>query len=205
MISKYSYRINWNRYSVRWSNIYMRHFVLLLAIRLAEFMLLRFANVTCESEGLLPGTASSSARKAFCALMWVSSLLALVFSNVFNAHLDVDMRLTCLYWEEQQTKPTPPVLKDCRLCFASYLAFQCFTRKHCLQLSGLKIGNITWNRFPIKNWRIDKLAYSFVGSSNLNIDMREFKSSQKDESRAQSTHSSKAYRKPRAFNYCFES
>ena len=30
------------------------------------------------------------------------------------------------------------------------LAFQLFTRKLCLQISGLRMRNFTWNRFPIK-------------------------------------------------------
>ena len=30
------------------------------------------------------------------------------------------------------------------------LAFQLFTWKHCLQVSGLKMRSFTWNRFPVK-------------------------------------------------------
>jgi len=34
-------------------------------------------------------------------------------------------------------------------------AFQLFTRKLCLQFSGLRMRNLTWNRFSIKNcWSI---------------------------------------------------
>jgi len=48
---------------------------------------------------------------------------------------------------------------------------------------------------------IDSLLLSLVETSDLNTNMRKFQSSQKDESRAQSADSSKAYRKRRAF-YC---
>jgi len=35
-------------------------------------------------------------------------------------------------------------------------AFQLFTRKHCLQIVGLKMRSVTWNRFPIlKNLLMD--------------------------------------------------
>ena len=36
-------------------------------------------------------------------------------------------------------------------------AFQLFTCKLCLQFSGLRMRNFTWNRFPIKNLLIDSL------------------------------------------------
>ena len=43
---------------------------------------------------------------------------------------------------------------DCSLEFVFFSAvtsaFQLFTRKLCLQFSGLRMRNITWNRFPIK-------------------------------------------------------
>ena len=53
-----------------------------------------------------------------------------------------------------------------------------------------------WNRFPLKNLLIDSLFISFVESSYLNIEMYKFESSRKDESRAQSADSLKAYSKP---------
>jgi len=80
------------------------------------------------------------------------------------------------------------------------LAFQLFTRKVCLQFSGLRMRNFTWNRLPIKNVLIDSLLTPIVESTHLNIDMCMFESSQKDKSRAQSADSSRAYRKPSAFN-----
>jgi len=45
------------------------------------------------------------------------------------------------------------------------------------------------------------LLNPIVESTYLNTDMSKFESLQKDVSRAQSADSSKAYRKPRAFNY----
>jgi len=48
---------------------------------------------------------------------------------------------------------------------------------------------------------IDSLLTPIVEGTCLNIDMRKFESSQKDESKAQSTDSAKAYRKPSAFNW----
>jgi len=59
--------------------------------------------------------------------------------------------------------------------------------------------NFTWNRFPIKNLLIDSLLTPIVESTYLNRDMCKFESSQKDESRWQSTDSSKAYRNTSAF------
>jgi len=50
---------------------------------------------------------------------------------------------------------------------------------------------------------IYSLFISHCGESCLNMDMRKFESSEKDESRAQSVDSSKAYSKPRAFDCCF--
>jgi len=63
--------------------------------------------------------------------------------------------------------------------------------------------NFTWNRFPIKNLLIDSLLTPIAESTYLNRDMCKFESSQKDESRWQSTDSSKAYRKTSAFT-CFQ-
>jgi len=45
--------------------------------------------------------------------------------------------------------------------------FQLFTRKLCLQVSGLRMGNFTWNRFPIKNLLIDSLFTPTVESTYL--------------------------------------
>jgi len=59
--------------------------------------------------------------------------------------------------------------------------------------------NFTWNRFPIKNLLIDSLLTPIVKSTYLNRDMCKFESSQKDESRWQSTDSSKTYRNTSAF------
>jgi len=59
--------------------------------------------------------------------------------------------------------------------------------------------NFTWYRFPIKNLLIDSLLTSIVESTYLKRDMCKFESSQKDESRWQSTDSSKAYRNTSAF------
>ena len=59
--------------------------------------------------------------------------------------------------------------------------------------------NFTWHRFPIKNLLIDSLLIPIVESTCLNRDMCKFESSQKDESRWQSTDSSKAYRNTSAF------
>jgi len=87
------------------------------------------------------------------------------------------------------------------VCFFSAVtsAFQLFTRKLCLQFSGLRMRNFTWNRFPIKNVLIDSLLTPIVESTYLNRDICKFESSQKDESRWQSTVSSKAYRNTSAF------
>ena len=59
--------------------------------------------------------------------------------------------------------------------------------------------NFTWNRFPIKNLLIDSLLTPIVESTYLNRDMCKFELSQKDESRWQSTDSSKACRNTSAF------
>jgi len=87
---------------------------------------------------------------------------------------------------------------DCSLEFVFFSAvtsaFQLFTRKLCLHFSGLRMRNFTWNRFPIKNLLIDSLLTPIVESTYLNGDMCKFEALQKDESRAQSTDSSKAYR-----------
>ena len=92
---------------------------------------------------------------------------------------------------------------DCNLEFVFFSAvtsaFQLFTGKLCLQFSGLRMRNFTWNRFPIKNLLIDSLLTPIVESTYLNRDMCKFDSSQKDESRAQSPDSSKAYRNTSAF------
>ena len=87
------------------------------------------------------------------------------------------------------------------VCFFSAVtsAFQLFTRKLCLQCSGLRMRNFTWNRFPIENLLIESLLTPIVQSTYLNRDMCEFESSQKDESRWHSTDSSKAYRNTSAF------
>ena len=56
---------------------------------------------------------------------------------------------------------------DCGLEFVFFfsavtLAFQLFTRKLCLQFSGLRMRNFTWNRFPMKNcWPIPCLHPSW--------------------------------------------
>jgi len=50
---------------------------------------------------------------------------------------------------------------------------------------------------------IDSLFISLVESSYVNMDMYKFELSQKDESRVQLADSSKAFRKPRAFQLCF--
>ena len=59
------------------------------------------------------------------------------------------------------------------VCFFSAVisAFQLFTRKLCLQFSGLRMRNFTWNRFPIKNLLIDSLLTHIVESTCLNRDM----------------------------------
>jgi len=67
------------------------------------------------------------------------------------------------------------------VCFFSAVtsAFQLFTRKLCLQFSGLRMRNFTWNRFPIKNLLIDSLLTPIVKTTYLNKDMCKFGSSQK--------------------------
>ena len=87
------------------------------------------------------------------------------------------------------------------VCFLSAVTsgFQLFTRKLCLQFSGLRMRNFTWNQFPIKNLLIDSLLTPIAESTYLNRDMCQFESPQKDESRWQSTDSSKAYRNTSAF------
>ena len=63
--------------------------------------------------------------------------------------------------------------------------------------------NFTWNRFPVKNLLIESLLTPIVESTYLNRDMCKFESSQKGESRWQSTDSSKAYRNTSALKCCF--
>ena len=59
------------------------------------------------------------------------------------------------------------------VCFFSAVtsAFQFFTRKLCLQFSGLRMRNFTWNRFPIKNLLIDSLLTPIVESTYFLIEM----------------------------------
>ena len=57
-------------------------------------------------------------------------------------------------------------------------------------------------RYLLKNLLIDSLLTPIVESTYLNRDMCKFESSQKDESRWQSTYSSKAYRNTSAFKCC---
>jgi len=64
--------------------------------------------------------------------------------------------------------------------------------------------NFTWKRFPIKNLLIDSLLTPSVESTYLNRYMCKFESSQKDESRWQSTDSSKAYRNTSAFKCSYQ-
>jgi len=60
------------------------------------------------------------------------------------------------------------------------------------------------NKIPIKNLLVDSLLTPIVESTYLNRDMCKFESSQKDESRWQSTDSSKAYRNTSAFKCCHQ-
>ena len=92
------------------------------------------------------------------------------------------------------------------LCFFSAVtsAFQLFTCKRCLQFSGLRMRNFTWNRGCVILREIVKsLLTPIVESTYLNRDMCKFESSQKDESRWQSTDSLKAYRNISAFKCSF--
>ena len=63
--------------------------------------------------------------------------------------------------------------------------------------------NFTWKRFPIKNLLIDSVLTPIVESTYLNRDTCKFESSQKDESRWQSTDFSKAYRNTSAFKCAY--
>ena len=93
---------------------------------------------------------------------------------------------------------------DCSLEFVflcCYFSLSTFHRKLCLQFSGLRMRNSTWNRFPIKNLLIDSLITPIVEITYLNRDMYKFESLQKEESRWQSTDSSKAYRNSSAFKW----
>jgi len=73
---------------------------------------------------------------------------------------------------------------DCSLEFVFFSAvnsaFQLCTRKFCLQFSGLRMRNFTWNRFPTKNcwsipcfhpsWKVDTWSvrwYHLIGSPAL--------------------------------------
>jgi len=62
---------------------------------------------------------------------------------------------------------------DCSLEFVFFSsvtsAFQLFTRKLCLQFSGLRMRNFTWNRSPIKNLLIASLLTPIVESTYLNV------------------------------------
>ena len=79
----------------------------------------------------------------------------------------------------------------------------------CAQIYVVKIMAEVWvhtlwslftrHRYPIKNLLIDSLLTTIVESTYLNRDMCKFESSQKDESRWQSTDSSKVYRNTSAF------
>ena len=57
-----------------------------------------------------------------------------------------------------------------------------------------------WNKQGFYRKFLDSLLVSHWKWSYLNTDMGKFESSQKDESRAQSAHSAKSFRKPRTFN-----
>jgi len=82
--------------------------------------------------------------------------------------------------------------------------FQLFTRKLCLQFSVLRMRNFTWNRFPIKNLLINFLLTPIVELAYFNVDVCKFESSQLDETRAQSTDSSKACRNTSAFKWFWD-
>jgi len=58
---------------------------------------------------------------------------------------------------------------DCSLEFFSLLLLQPFTRKLCLQFSGLTMRNFTWNRFPIKKFADRFLAYTHRGKHILTL------------------------------------
>jgi len=83
-------------------------------------------------------------------------------------------------------------------------AFQFFSRKLCLHISGLRMRNFAINRFPIKNSLINSLLTPIVENIYFNTDMCKFEFSQKDESRVESADSSKWYRKSRAFKFFFQ-
>jgi len=84
------------------------------------------------------------------------------------------------------------------LCFS--FSFQFFTSEDFLRIAGPKVRSITISYFK----KLLKIFPSviLVVTSYLNPDMCKFESPQKDENRAHSAGSSRAYRKQRLFNCC---
>ena len=121
-------------------------------------------------------------------------------SFVVTSILDISHFVKMLWFMSLYYEILIEVLSLFFLC--CYFSFQLFTCKLCLQFSGLSMRNFTWNRFSIKNLLIDSLLTPIVESTYLNRDMCKFEPSQKDESRWQSTDSSKAYRNTSAFKCC---
>jgi len=91
------------------------------------------------------------------------------------------------------------------VCFFSAVtsAFQLFACKLCLQFSGQGMRNFTWNRFPIKKicWSIPCLHPLWKVHTWIEI-CASLNHRKKDESRWQSTDSSKTYRNTSAFKSC---
>ena len=113
----------------------------------------------------LPGKILWSFCKMVHCGIWAKNwlnLLITVFSQFFVATsvLDVSqfvklLKFMCLCYEI--------LIVVLSLFFSAVTsAFQLFTRKLCLQFSGLRMRNLTWNRFPIKNfWSIPCLHPSW--------------------------------------------
>ena len=141
----------------------------------------------------------------------------------------VNAPVACLIWIEKFTKHVFQLhvafpVKRARVCFFKYVLsamdlskesikkfvignrFHLTLRILSLLYLNTNLGcvSFTWSRFPIKILLIISLFTPIVESTYLSIDMCKFESSQKDESRTQSSDSSEAYRKPSAFNWiCF--
>ena len=67
-----------------------------------------------------------------------------------------------------------------------FLAFQHFTREHCLQLLGLRMRSVAWDRFPIKNCLWIALLVTCVENNYLNNDTCKSESWAEEEITAQS-------------------
>jgi len=100
--------------------------------------------------------------KLFFLILWVTD------SFVAAGVLDVS-QLVKMFWFLSLCSDLFVVVLSLFIFSALTLTFQLFTHKLCLQISGLRMGNFTWNPFPINicwfdtlltpSWRVRTWVY----------------------------------------------